>query len=133
MAVLCVICSREFLSQSVEGLSTSTIAGRILTYLPNSCGWTERIRNTFEVSPNIFHLLMPLCLQSNIFWCPNTAYFQSSHQILLLLLHFGFFLHFYRLILQGYVSSTFPSSDWSDNERGLFLLAEQFKILGRLD
>ena len=45
--------------------------------------------------------------------------------------NFEFFRHFYRLNLQGHTSNTFPSSDWSDNERGLFYMAHQFKILGR--
>ena len=42
---------------------------------------------------------------------------------------FESFLHFYPLILQGDTSSTFLSSDWSDNERALLSLADQFKIL----
>ena len=80
MALSCVVCSREVLSPSVEGLSTSTTDRRILTYLRNSCGWTGRIRNTFEVPHNIVRLLAPIfCVHSNTLWCPDTVYFQPSY------------------------------------------------------
>jgi len=41
------------------------------------------------------------------------------------------FLLFYRLILQGDTLNIRSSSDWSDNERDLLSLADQFKIFGR--
>jgi len=58
-------------------------------------------------------------IQSNSSRCPDAAYFPASHQ-LLLFWNFESPVRFYPFTLRAVTSDTFPSSDWSDNEKGVY-------------
>ena len=82
---------------------------------------------TSQVPHNIIHLLNPLFFFYNLVRHGARTLLNSTRATAYYF--FGSFLDFYPLTLQCDTYSTFLSSDWSDNERVLLSLADQFKIL----